>query len=273
MSWLGKFIGGTFGFLMGGPLGAMFGAAVGHQFDQGDGEPAPFQADVDSADQYPVQMAFFTAVFAVMGHVAKADGRVNEAEINFTRKVMARLQLNEAMRKTAMRLFTEGKRVDFPLDSVLQQFRSECHSRYQLIRFFVELQLELALADSLLHAAEERLLLHVCEKLHFSRFEFHALKSVLEAQFRVGGWQHQQGSGRIQSRQREPTLAESYAVLGLSSSASDEEIRHAYRRLLSRHHPDKLAATGAPEEKIRLANEKTHQIRKAWDAIRKARNL
>ena len=115
MNWLGKVIGGAFGFLMGGPLGAVFGAAMGHQFDQGRREQSPFREEVDSADQYRLQMAFLTAVFSVLGHIAKADGRVNEAEIALTRHLMGRLQLSEAMRKTAVRLFTEGKRVDFPL--------------------------------------------------------------------------------------------------------------------------------------------------------------
>jgi len=273
MSWLGKFIGGTFGFLMGGPMGALFGAAVGHQFDQGTGDQNPFQAEVGSAEQYKAQMAFFTAVFSVMGHIAKADGRVNESEIEFTRKAMTRMQLNDDMRKTAMRLFNEGKRVDFPLDDVLRQFRSECQNRFHLLRYFVELQLELALSDSLLHAAEERLLSHICERLHFSRFELHALKTMLEAQLKVGGWQYQHNYGRVQTGHRVPSLADSYAVLGLEPSASDQEIRRAYRRLLSRHHPDKLAAVGAHEEKVRLANEKTHEIRQAWDTIRKVRNL
>ena len=272
MSWLGKFIGGTFGFLMGGPMGALFGAAVGHQFDQGEGR-GPFQAEVGSVEHYKAQMAFFTAVFSVMGHIAKADGRVNEAEIEFTRKAMTRMQLNEDMRKTAMRLFNEGKRVDFPLDDVLRQFRSECQNRFHLLRYFVELQLELALSDSVLHAAEERLLSHICERLHFSRFELHALKTMFEAQFKLGGWHQQQNYGRVQSGRREPSLADSYVVLGLDPSASDQEIRRAYRRLLSRHHPDKLAALGANEEKVRLANEKTHEIRQAWDIIRKVRNL
>lgn len=273
MSWFGKFVGGTFGFLMGGPLGALFGAAVGHQFDRGHEEQSPFQSEVNSSDQYRVQTVFFTTVFSVMGHLAKTDGRVNEKEIDYARKLMGRLQLNEDMRKNAMRLFNEGKRADFPLDGVLHQFRSECQNRFHLLRSFVEFQLELALADGVLHIAEERLLIRICEKLHFSRFELHALKSVLEAQLRMGAWQRQENYGQTQTQPREPTLEESYAVLGLPPSAKDEEIRRAYRRLLSRNHPDKLAARGMPEEKVKLANEKTHEIRKAWDAVRKARNL
>jgi DnaJ like chaperone protein len=271
MSWVGKLVGGTFGFLMGGPVGAMFGFAMGHQYDQNRGQQGPFPVDIESAGQYRAQMAFFAALFSVMGHLAKADGRVNEAEIELTRRVMGRLQLSEDMRKTAAQLFSEGKRESFDLDHVLDQFRSECGSQYPLLRAFVEFQLELALADGFLHVAEERLLLRICERLHFSRFEFHALKAALEAQLRAAraGWRGQANFGR----QREPTLEECYAVLGVDASAGNDEIRRAYRRLLSRHHPDKLAAAGVPDEKVRLANEKTHEIRKAWEAVRKARQL
>ena len=271
MSWLGKLVGGAFGFLMGGPLGAMLGVAMGHQFDHGQGAREPFRLDADSAEQYQAQMAFFTALFAVMGHLAKADGRVNEAEIELTRRLMARLQLSEEMRKAAMRLFIEGKREHFDMDRVLEQFRAESRGRFALVRVFVEFQLELALADGLLNAAEERLLLRICERLHFSRFEFHALKAALEAQLRVaqGGWRGQANFGRP----REPTLAECYATLGVDASAASEDVRRAYRRLLSRHHPDKLAAAGAADDKVRLANEKTHEIRQAWETVRKARQL
>jgi DnaJ like chaperone protein len=270
MNWLGKLIGGTFGFIMGGPLGAMFGAAMGHQFDQSQAEQSPFRAEVDSGEQYRAQMAFFTAVFSVMGHLAKSDGRVNEAEIELTRRVMQRLQLNDDMRRAAARLFTDGKREGFDLERVLDQLHGECRHRSTLIRAFVEFQLELALADGLLHPAEERLLLRICERLRFSRFEFHALKAALEAQLRMSrsGWRGQQSI-----RPREPTLEECYATLGVGASAADDDIRRAYRRLLSKHHPDKLAAVGAAEEKVRLANEKTHEIRRAWEIVRKARRL
>lgn len=271
MSWLGKLIGGAFGFLMGGPLGAMLGAAMGHQFDQAHSGQGPFRSEVESAEQYRAQMAFFTAVFSVMGHIAKADGRVNEAEIEAARRLMLRMQLNEAMRKTAMRLFNDGKQPGFALDEVVEQFRLECRQQHSLQRAFVEFQLEMALADGLLDANEERLLLRICERLRFSRFEFHALKTALEAQLRIarGGWRGQQAYGRP----REPSLEECYATLGVDASAGDAEVRRAYRRLLSRHHPDKLAAAGVAEEKVRLANEKTHEIRRAWDIVRKARHL
>jgi DnaJ like chaperone protein len=270
-SWLGKVVGGAFGFLMGGPLGAVMGAAMGHQYDQSRQGQGTFRLSSESSEEYRAQMAFFQALFAAMGHLAKIDGRVNEAEIEQARRIMTRLQLNEAMRKNAMRLFAEGKRTEFDLEAVLESLRTECQKHFSLIRAFIEFQLEIALADGLMDAAEERLLLKMCERLRFSRFEYHALKTALEAQLRIarGGWRGQTSYGRA----REPSLEESYAVLGVPASASDDDIRRTYRRLLSRHHPDKLSAAGGSEEKVRLANEKTHEIRKAWEAIRKARNL
>ena len=218
-------------------------------------------------------MAFFTATFSVMGYIAKADGRVTEAEIDLARSVMDRMELSETLRKTAVRLFTEGKSSDFPLDQALDQFRVECHRRYSLIRMFIEIQLEAALADGALRGQEERLLLHICDRLGFSRFEFHAIRMALEAQLRVarGGWR--QDERRVRATRGEPSLEDAYAALGVKPSAGPAEIKRAYRRMMSQHHPDKLLAKGLPEEMVKLATEKAQQIRKAYEIVSKARNI
>ncbi len=82
---MGKVVGGAFGFLMGGPLGAILGASVGHQFDAGL-SGIEMDETMHPGDQQRVQMAFFTATFSVMGHIAKADGKVTTAEINLAKK-------------------------------------------------------------------------------------------------------------------------------------------------------------------------------------------
>jgi DnaJ like chaperone protein len=269
MNWFGKFIGGAFGFLMGGRLGAVLGAALGHQLDREaeDGEP------MGEAARQKAQTAFFTATFSVMGHIAKADGRVTEAEIDLARTVMNRLDLTDDMRKTAIRLFTEGKRGDFPFLDALSQFHQDCRRNFSLIRMFIEIQLEAALVDGALNGVEERLLLQICDRLKFSRFEFQAMRAVQEAQLRMAGrWQ--QGQSRQQRVVRtQPSLDDAYAALGLKPSAGDEEVKKTYRKLMSQHHPDKLVASGLPEQMVKLANEKTQQIRKAYDLIRKQRGI
>lgn len=275
ITWLGKVVGGTFGFLLGGPLGALLGAAVGHQFDRKLVEVELLTSDFSPDVRHRVQMAFFTTAFSVMGHIAKADGRVTEAEIQCARSIMTRMELSEDMRRTAIHLFGEGKRDSFPLDATLDQFRIECRQRYSLLRMFVEVQLEAALADGPLQDVEERLLVHMCDRLRFSRFEFHSIKVRMEAERRFAryGGRQQQWRRRESLEQPQPSLSDAYTLLGVSASAGEGEIKRAYRKLMSQHHPDKLVANGLPDEMVQLATEKTQRIRKAYDLIAKSRNF
>jgi len=268
MSWMGKILGGAFGFMLGGPLGAILGAAAGHQFDSGlDG--IELGERLNPGDQQRIQMAFFTATFSVMGHIAKADGRVTPSEIKMAEQVMAQMGLDTAMRETAIQLFRQGKQADFPIENVLEQFLSECRGRKNLLRMFIEIQLQAAFADGQLNRSEEAVLLRICDYLHFSRFEYEAIKMQFQAQQRFYQYSQQQGYG---SRyQRQDNLTDAYAVLGVKPTATDAEVKKAYRKLMSQHHPDKLVAKGLPEEMMKLAKEKTQQIRKAYETIRAAR--
>lgn len=261
MSWLGKVVGGAFGFLLGGPLGAILGASVGHQFDEGL-HGIQVDEELSPGDQHRVQMAFFTATFSVMGHIAKADGRVTTAEINLAKRIMSQLALTDEMRATAIKLFEQGKDSDFPLYGVLDQFRRECHRRTHLIRMFLEIQIQAAYADGVLDQAEETVLRKICSHLGISRFEYERIKLQFQAQQRFYG-QSQNKPAEI--------LDDAYAVLGIPESATDAEIKKAYRRLMSQHHPDKLVAKGLPEEMMIIAKEKTQKIRKAYEVIKESR--
>lgn len=260
MSWAGKFVGGAFGFLMGGPLGAIIGASLGHQFDSGlDG----IGEQLKPGDQQRVQMAFFTATFSVMGYIAKADGKVTADEINLTKRIMDELNLTAELRNTAINLFQQGKGADFPLSDVLKQFRRECHRRTHLIRMFLEIQIQAAFADGVLDQTEENVLHSICKYLGISRFEYERIKLQFQAQQGFYGQSQQQASKN--------TLENAYAVLGVTKSATDAEVKKAYRRLMSQNHPDKLVAKGLPEEMMILAKQKTQKIRKAYEEIRDAR--
>jgi DnaJ like chaperone protein len=276
MSWLGKFLGGAFGFMLGGPLGAILGASLGHQFDIG---MIRLNADetLRPGDQHRVQMAFFTATFSVMGHIAKADGRVSPEEISLANRIMDQMSISGEMRTTVINLFEQGKSADFPLDDVLAQFYQECHRRTDLIRMFLEIQIQEALADGSIDSKEEKLLLHICGQLRVTHIDYERLKMRVQAQQRFynQNYQYQQGKHyqqRQQSYRHEPSsLQDAYEVLGLTSSASDDEVKKAYRRLMSQNHPDKLVAKGLPEEMMKLAKEKTQKITKAYETVQQAR--
>ena len=271
MTWLGKVFGGTFGFLLGGPLGGILGAAVGHQFDKGMDGLDEFQEAFEPGKQRRVQSAFFSATFSIMGHLAKADGKVSKAEIELAEAIIRNMELSLDMRQTAIRLFNEGKRPDFPLDEALDQLRRECHRRTTLIRVFIEIQLQAALADGELDPIEDRLVQYICSRLQFSIYEYQRLKVILQAQQRFaegGAWQR-----RRAPHPEPPKVEDAYAVLGVSAAASDAEIKKAYRRLMSQNHPDKLVSKGLPEEMIKVATEKTQKIRKAYELIREKRGI
>ena len=97
--------------------------------------------------------------------MAKADGRVSQEEIRLAEAVMDRLGLNQEMRASARKLFNEGKSDSFPIDEVMRQFRDETHRRTTLIQMFIEIQLQAAYADGVMHPAEKEELQGICRHL------------------------------------------------------------------------------------------------------------
>ena len=260
MSWWSGWIGGAVGYALGGPIGALIGAVVGQYIGKQAGGSG-IHIDVDNRERS--QAAFFAATFSVMGHVAKVDGIVTQEEIRFGENLMAQMRLNTAQRRAAIDLYRQGKSPDFRIDDVLDQFCYVCRRHDNLLRMFMDIQLQAAYADQEFHPAQRRVLLHVSDRLGFSRAEFERMADMVGAAHRYRRAPAQGQAG--------VSLDDAYALLEIEQGASDAEVKNAYRRMLSRHHPDKLIAKGLPEEMIRLANEKTFAIRQAYEQIKSAR--
>ncbi len=270
MSWWGKILGGAFGYSLGGPLGALLGAVIGHQFDAGLKRMTEYGGGWSPGDQERTQTAFFTSVFSVMGHMAKVDGRVSEQEIAMARSIMQQMALNAEQQRVAIDLFQDGKRPDFPLDEILEQFRRECHGRRTLVQMFLEILLHAGYADGKLDGKERALLFHISDRLHFPRHLLEQLDAMVQAQQQFHGYGHR---GQQRAGPSRPSMADAYTALGVKSDSSDAEVKKAYRRLMNQHHPDKLVAKGLPEEMINVAKEKTQEIQAAYEQIKEARGM
>ena len=266
---LGKIIGAVIGYMSGGFTGLLIGLFVGHQFDR----HLPFWAvkflnKVLSKHHLEVQRAFFEATFSVMGHIAKADGQVSEQEIHLARQVMARMQLSEQAQEEAIALFGRGKAPDFDLEATLQRLHRAAMRRRELIQVFLEIQLSAGYADGELQPAERELLLTIFTTLGFGVAEFERIDAAIRAELH-----NRQTGGAAAGRTRGMSEEDAYAILGIAESATDAEVKKAYRRLTSQHHPDKLAASGLPPEMMKMAAEKTHEIRTAYERLRETRGF
>ncbi len=259
--WLGKIIGFVLGMMMLGPIGGLLGLLAGHYFDKGlvEMDRRPPQQELGQAQQ-----VFFETVFRLMGHLAKVDGRISEAEIAQAESFMSQMDLSDEHRRQAITLFKEGSQDDFSIDDAMIRFQSRCGRYRQLQQILLEYLFYIAFADGELHSAERQSLEKIAAWLGVQGAAFDRLLQMYSAQFGFS-------QGGAAPRGSVNQLGEAYRALGVEASSSDREVKRAYRKLMSRHHPDKLIAQGVPEDMLKVATEKAQEITAAYDLIVAAR--
>jgi DnaJ like chaperone protein len=196
------------------------------------------------------QAAFFTTLFAMLGKMAKADGRVSEDEVEVVERFMREnLGLSTESRRLAIRVFNEAKENDVPFEAYARQFGEMFAGAPDLRQMLYELLYSLAVADGRFHPEEDRLLREALGPLQLPGSLY----------------------DRLRGRLRIPDLDRYYALLGVQAEASDEEIKQAYRRAAREHHPDMVISRGLPEEFAQVAGEKFKEINEAYEAITRHR--
>jgi DnaJ like chaperone protein len=261
MRWTGKVVGALVG-LLAGPMGAVVGAVIGHGYDLSQ-EPQGAR-DAPDGDPALIQGVLFDTAFAVMGFLAKADGRVSEAEIGAARAIMRQMHLDAPHVERAIAAYSRGKQPDYPVEAELARLRALCGPRHDLLRMFLEIELRAALAGNDLKGPVRGLLLGVAQRLGIGGLEVAQLEAALRLQ---------QGRGWTARADPQARLRGAYEVLGLAPSASDEDVKKAYRRQMNENHPDKLVARGLPESMQDMAKEKTQRIREAYEAVCEHRGI
>ena len=264
MTWYGKLIGAILGaFMTHNWIGAIVGMFIGHQFDRA----ASSRESADGAAQSSSVLRSFARPSRRWGTSPRLTGSSPNARSMPRARRCGRFALNDAQVRTAIELYTAGKRADFPLDDTIRQFRGLASRRPDLCRVFVQIQLEAALQGGGLGAVPRAILERICA--HSGR---------IAAGVRVA-----RGDAAHARRPREWRWPRSRdGELGSTTrtrcSASrrrqrDAEVKKAYRRLMSQNHPDKLVANGLPESMIAAAHERTQRILEAYELIRERRGI
>ena len=241
MSWLGGLLGGTLGFALGGPLGAILGAIAGQSISG----RAPQGLDATSK-----QTIFFTSLFAMLGSLAKADGRVSKAEIRFVEQLMReQLGLAQEARTLAISIFNEARKRPATFEAYARQFgevfSQEPEQREMLLRLLVQA----AMADGEMHEHEERLLKRAAEIFNLTPLLYQLLDRISD------------GS----------SLDQCYVILESEPEDELSVIKKRYRRLAMKYHPDRIQSQGLPPELLSAAEEKFKEIQDAFDRIERAR--
>lgn len=265
MPYWGKLAGVIAGLATGRPWLALLGLVLGHQFDRGVAKY--FAERASRADEHPPMMpeSYLKPLFQAMGYLAKSDGRVSEEEIRAARVMMHRLALGPERIREAIRWFEAGKRRGFPLEDTIRRVRNDTRGTREHRTLFVRLLLEVALSKKTVDRKQRAVIWTVCRELDIGRVELAQLEAMLRAQ---------RGFRRSPAGESEAErVRRAYSILGVNQGSTNDEIKQAYRRLMSRNHPDKLSGARPDGAAVAAAAKKTREIRGAYDMLRARRSI
>jgi len=255
MLWPSTLIGAGAGFVIASIPGALLGALLGQALDRRlalhswahlrerlGGRSVPRDDEL---------------LFILLGRLAKMDGRVVDGHIQQARVEMRRLDLSEPAQRRAILAFNRGKKGRDRLRGYLLRMKTQPHAAEGLLRACWRM----AWADGKASHAERELIVLWGKWLGWSAAKVQALASDYDPQ--------KKSIASINADSYEDALR----LLGVAATDEPAQIKRAYRRLLSRHHPDKVAGTGANLVQVREATERTRELHNAYTLIRERRDF
>ncbi len=255
-----KIIGILLGYYFFGIFGAFVGYLVGSFLDR---YRAYGPGGINPLTTAHRQTVFIKTVFILMGKLAKADGRVSQDEITHVENFIHKLGMSSEHRQQAIAWFKQGAAPGFDIEPNLQEFMAVCGHTNSLKQMLLIYLIVMALSDGMLDATEESLLKDFAFHLGYDQPAFKQLVDMVLGQSHFAGGQATSASA----------LDDAYRALGVTKESSDQEIKRAYRKLISQYHPDILMGQGVPEDMIAVATAQTQEVQTAYDLIKKSRNM
>ncbi|MVV51149.1 molecular chaperone DjlA [Pseudomonas sp. PB120] len=254
MLWPGTLIGAGAGFFIASIPGAMLGALLGQALDR--------RLHLQSWGQLREKLGGRPMLrndellFVLLGRLAKSDGRVTDGHIQQARQEMQALEMHESAQRRAIAAFNRGKSGDDALRGYLRRLGAQPHAAEGVLRACWRM----VWADGRAGTRELALIKQWGKWLGWSSYQVQGLSADYEPQKR----------SLVNSA---PTYQDALRLLGVSATTEPAQIKRAYRRLLSRHHPDKIAGSGATALQVREATDKTRELQSAYTLIRERRNF
>lgn len=216
---------------------------------------------------------FIGPLFALLGAVAKSDGRVSEAEIAIAERLMARMGLDVEQRKQAVTSFNAGKQPEFNVTPAIDGLRQWVGMRRDHAFPVLDVVIETVLAEGNPPPEKMSILRQLAFAMRVSDMELMALMAMKGYAWNAGtGGQRGHGSnGSYVPPQRTTQGPDPYTVLGIDRSVDDRAVKRAYRKLISEHHPDRLG--DLPEDMRRRAESRASEINAAYERIKSERGF
>lgn len=258
MLWPATFVGATAGLALASIPGALLGILLGQVVDRRMALES--WADLRSRlkGARPVGVSDQDLLFVLLGRLAKSNGQVLEVHIQQARAEMQRLQLTDSETRRAIEAFTRGKNGQDGLRVPLRRLRGQAAVGEEVLRACWRM----AWADGRATNTERELIVLWGKWLSLSRDKVAALGAEFEPR---------------KSANKDVSTGVSYEqalrMLNVAHGSDVQTIKNAYRRLLSRHHPDKLVGAGASPAKVREATEKTRELHSAYAVVREQRGF
>lgn len=243
----GKWITGALGWALGGPIGGILGFAVGSIFDKGR-EYSQTQQEHISGRVYSdteQRNSFLVSLLVLSSAVMKADGRIMKSELDYVRRFISQSFGEDAAREASV-LLRDLLKKDVDLNAVgfqIQRYMNP-EARIQLLHYLTGI----AQADGTVSTPELEVLRRISATLGISRDESESIFAMFDK-----------------------GIDAAYQVLEIEKSASDEEVKKAYKRLAVKHHPDKVSNLGPDVQ--RAAEERFKSISEAYEKIKKDRGI
>ena len=265
---MGKWIGGVIGWMTGGPLGALAGIAIGSLFDSATaGDDTPYREPGDSwrSESRTSQSAydegqrnsFLFSLLALSSYIISADGRIMHSEMEFVRQFLRTNFGEQAVtegQQVLLRLFEQKKQMDARSPESFRHTIRECcqqiaaHMTYEPRLQLLNYLAGIAQADGRISPEEIPALHEVARGMGLTDAEVNSMLNL----------------GKT-------SLEAAYQILEVAPTATDDELKKAYRRLALKHHPDTVASLGSDVQKA--AEEKFKQISEAYELIKRERGI